>query len=79
MPEDPQSIVPVSATNDLSGKVSGHAVQARSISGGVHFHAAPAWGPVPQQLPVRAAVFVNRAAELAALDQHAAESGPGSR
>lgn len=77
MPEDPQSIVPVSATNDLSGKVSGHAVQARSISGGVHFHAATAWGPVPQQLPVRAAVFVNRAAELAALDQHAAESGPG--
>ena len=28
-------------------------------------------------MPVRAAVFVNRSAELAALDQHAAESGPG--
>ena len=78
MPEDPQSsIVPVSAMNDLSGRVSGHAVQARSISGGVHFHTAASWGPVPQQLPVRAAVFVNRAAELAALGQHAAESGPG--
>jgi len=42
-------------SNQLSGTVAGSAVQARTIHGGVHVHAAPAapWPWTPRQLPPR--------------------------
>ncbi|WP_019545894.1 ATP-binding protein [Streptomyces sulphureus] len=45
-------------------------VQARDVSGGVHFHARPQSpeAPRPRQLPVGAGVFVNRGSELHRLD-----------
>jgi tetratricopeptide (TPR) repeat protein len=64
-----------SASNELSGVVHGSAVQARSIYGGVHFtvtQPGPAQLAAPAQLPVVAAHFSGRSAELADL-QHAAE------
>ena len=52
--------------NELSG-VTGPAVQARDISGGVHFHGAAGHTvPVPRQLPT-AGLLVNRGEALAAL------------
>ncbi|RAJ69076.1 NB-ARC domain-containing protein [Streptomyces sp. Amel2xB2] len=50
-------------------------VQARSVSGGIHFHEAgggrgdrPAAHPTPRQLPADVSRFVNRTAELDQLD-----------
>jgi tetratricopeptide (TPR) repeat protein len=68
--------------NELSGIVQGPAVQARSISGGVHFGVtrdAPARLPSPAQLPLAPAHFTNREAELALLDRVAAEPDPARR
>jgi tetratricopeptide (TPR) repeat protein len=54
--------------NELSGTVFGHAVQAGSIHGDVHFGAgSPAVMPVPGQLLPAPANFTNRARELAVL------------
>jgi tetratricopeptide (TPR) repeat protein len=51
--------------------VTGDVVQARDVSGGVHFHPAPAGSPdprvVPRQLPADVSAFVNRRPELRAL------------
>jgi hypothetical protein len=68
--------------NQLSGPVSGSAVQARSIHGGVHIHAGPGTGPVaglpPRQLPPRPAHFTDRSGPLAVIGEAAAAAGPGS-
>lgn len=52
-------------------QVTGDVVQARDVSGGVHFHAAQGdpSGPrvVPRQLPADVSAFVNRGRELRAL------------
>ena len=62
--------------NDLSGRVDGPVVQAAVVYGGIHFQAAAgaaeAESPqvqVPWQLPPSARI-TDRAAELAALEQH---------
>ncbi len=56
-------------SNDLSGTVLGPSVQAAAIHGGVHVHQTPDGPlPVPRQVPVPPSQFVNRSAELAALD-----------
>ncbi|MEC3982184.1 ATP-binding protein [Amycolatopsis sp. H20-H5] len=55
--------------SELSG-TAGEVVQARDVHGGVHFHGAEFRpGRVPHQLPADVRSFVNRAAELARLDQ----------
>lgn len=49
-------------------QVTGDVVQARDVSGGVHFHASPGGSPdpriVPRQLPADVGAFVNRRVEL---------------
>ena len=52
--------------NELSEHVSGVAVQARDVFGGIHIHETKNAPPIPQQLP-RPGPLVNRAASLAAL------------
>jgi hypothetical protein len=57
--------------NVLDGEVSGAAVQAGSVRGGIHFHQPPAEDgrfPVPRQVPGPPATFVNRGPELDTLD-----------
>jgi tetratricopeptide (TPR) repeat protein len=66
-------------TNELGGVVHGSSVQARDISGGVHFAVPRAQMPVPAQLPPATANFTGRQAELAALDRVAAEYEPARR
>lgn len=60
-----------SATSEPSGErlsisdVTGQAVQAQQVHGGVHFHTTePPAGPVPRQLPADVHGFVNRVGEL---------------
>ncbi|WP_344927414.1 ATP-binding protein [Saccharopolyspora gregorii] len=55
-------------SNDVSGSVSGHVVQAGQIHGDVHFHQphAPARS-IPRQLPPRLRHFVDRGVEQDAL------------
>ncbi|HEV8562249.1 MAG TPA: tetratricopeptide repeat protein [Actinophytocola sp.] len=76
-PTGPADAMPSGDTHsELSGR-AGEVVQARDVSGGVHFHRAkPQIGPIPRQLPVDARVFVNRVAELEWLDQSMAKGGP---
>jgi len=65
--------VPEDTSNSLSGTVSGPVVQARVIEGGIHVHPpAPAPPVTPRQLPPPPAQFVDRAEQLAVLDQIAA-------
>lgn len=54
--------------SELSG-VAGNVVQARDVSGGLHFHTDTVPGPRPQQLPGDVQGFVNRVAELRQLDE----------
>ena len=55
--------------SELSG-TAGDVVQARDISGGVHFHrSGSASADVPRQLPRDVRGFVNRTAEIARLDR----------
>lgn len=57
------------ARSELSGSAR-DVVQARDVSGGVHFYRPdPEPSPVPQQLPGSVRGFVNRVAELARLDR----------
>jgi tetratricopeptide (TPR) repeat protein len=68
-------------SNQLSGVAGGSAVQARSIAGGVHFHAGPRaapWAWPPRQLPPRPAYFTDRSGPLAVIGEAAAAAGPGS-
>jgi hypothetical protein len=61
--------------SELSGS-AGDVVQARDVSGGVHFHrAGRVAGPVPRQLPGDVWGFVNRVVELERLDQVLANEG----
>ena len=72
----------LSTSNDTRSELSGSAgdvVQARDVSGGVHFHGAgPAPGPVPRQLPGDVRGFVNRVVEIARLDEVLATEDPHS-
>lgn len=66
-------------TSHLSGNAA-DVVQARDISGGVHFHGAAPAIAVPHLLRADVAGFVNRSRELAALaEAGAAEEGAGLR
>jgi tetratricopeptide (TPR) repeat protein len=64
-----------------SAAIAGDVVQARDVSGGLHFHAAPEGQPaprvLPRQLPADIGVFVNRQPELRALSRLTG-SGPAS-
>jgi tetratricopeptide (TPR) repeat protein len=51
----------------LSGS-AGNVVQARDVSGGVHFHRAESRARPPRQLPAAIRDFTGRSADLAALD-----------
>ncbi|MDN3358373.1 tetratricopeptide repeat protein [Actinomadura sp. DC4] len=56
------------------GGTGGDVVQARDVQGGVHFHGyVPAFAVTPRQLPGGVRGFVNRHAELARLDDIAAD------
>jgi tetratricopeptide (TPR) repeat protein len=73
---------PDETNNELSGVVHGHAVQAKSILGGVHFSVAPpvsAPMPAPAQLPPATAYFTGRSRELAMLQRAAADYDPVRR
>ena len=60
--------------SDFSGWAR-EVVQARDVSGGIHFHHTGPWpGPVPRQLPGDARGFVNRVSELERLDDVLARS-----
>lgn len=60
---------PEGTSSQMSGS-SGDLVQARDISGGVHFHgASDRVGPVPAQLPGDVYSFVNRADDLELLNR----------
>ena len=59
--------------------VSGRAVQARDVHGGVHFHGpSPAPGPLPRQLPANVHGFVNRVGELESLNALLRDTGDGN-
>ncbi|TLQ39341.1 tetratricopeptide repeat protein [Streptomyces marianii] len=60
----------MTTSNEISGdaRLSGLVVQARDIHGDLHHHAAPQPLPTPHQLPPVAPHFVDRAAEINALD-----------
>jgi tetratricopeptide (TPR) repeat protein len=65
---------------DVRSKISGRAgdvVQARDVSGGVHFHQRISVIPRPSQLPGQHAAFVDRLEAIALLD--AALAGRGHR
>ncbi|GAA2457507.1 tetratricopeptide repeat protein [Streptomyces macrosporus] len=60
---------PPSTSNEFSGGEAGNVVQARTVHGGIHLTAPERRGfPPPRQLPLRPAGFVNRRADLDALD-----------
>jgi tetratricopeptide (TPR) repeat protein len=67
---------------DTHSKLSGSAhdvVQARDVSGGIHFHASrPAIRHVPRQLPSDIHGFVNRIEEIGKLDAVLTREGPVS-
>ncbi len=74
--DQPDDSVPVprhGTSSVVSGGTAGAIVQAREVSGGLHFHQAPAppgapRGTVPRQLPADIRRFVNRTRELERLD-----------
>nr|WP_110048999.1 tetratricopeptide repeat protein [Nocardiopsis sp. L17-MgMaSL7] len=64
----------------MSG-VSGRAIQARDVRGGVHFHGEgqeSSGAPVPRQLPADVRGFVNRTGELELLSNHMPGTGQES-
>ena len=68
------------ARSELSGSAR-DVIQARDVSGGVHFHRAdPEPAPVPRQLPGNARGFVGRIAETRQLDEALAhvQDDPGA-
>jgi tetratricopeptide (TPR) repeat protein len=67
----------VKTTSTITGAISGTAVQAGSIFGGVHVHEASVRTPVPRQLPPTASNFTNRAVEIARLDEISRERARG--
>lgn len=68
MPEKRSKPASDSTHSELSGN-AGDVVQARDISGGVHFHyGIGSQGAPPQQLPRGIRIFINRTADLRQLD-----------
>lgn len=64
--------------SDMSG-MARDVVQARDVSGGIHFHhSGPAPGPIPRQLPADVRGFVGREEALEYLDGVLARSGEAS-
>lgn len=63
------------ASNEVSGQVSGPVVQAGSI-GSVYLHAAPATAVVPRQLPPAARGFAGRRFEVDHLERWLGDDGP---
>ncbi|MFE3457009.1 ATP-binding protein [Nocardiopsis aegyptia] len=62
---------PEHGTHSQIEDLSGRAVQARDVHGGVHFHGRDrAAEPVPRQLPSDVHGFVNRVGELETLSSH---------
>lgn len=73
---------PVTPNNELSGTLSGAAIQAGRIHGNVSIslgQPSQSRTDVPAQLPPVTASFTNRAAELALLNEALAESDPARR
>ncbi|MFJ9249747.1 tetratricopeptide repeat protein [Streptomyces sp. NPDC101776] len=73
---DPEPVSGGGATNTVgtSARITGPVVQARDVTGGIHFHPAPEPAvvvppTVPRQLPPVPGHFINRQDELAALDR----------
>lgn len=67
-----------SSRSEMSGS-AGDMVQARDVSGGVHFHRSGSTpGPIPRQLPGDVRGFVNRVVELGRLDEVLAAEDPHS-
>jgi tetratricopeptide (TPR) repeat protein len=77
-PGGAQGTDPAGVVNVLSGTISGPAVQAGTITGGVHFHPsdAPA-ARIPRQLPASPAHLTGRESELAEIDRLAAPRPTG--
>ncbi len=74
--------MPGGTFSSLSNTTAQDVVQARDVSGGIHFHpAAATHAPVPRQLPGDVRGFVNRATAIQRLDSVLADhrSGPGAR
>ncbi|MBO0802967.1 MAG: cytochrome C [Nocardiopsaceae bacterium] len=71
------------ARNEMDARIGGDVVQARDVSGGVHFHADHGDPPGPRvplrQLPADVRLFVNRQPELRALTRLAGSTGAGPR
>jgi tetratricopeptide (TPR) repeat protein len=73
---------PKTSSNELSGTLSGAAVQASRIHGNVNISLGPSstfLTHVPAQLPLVTASFTDRAAELSLLDKVLAEHDPARR
>jgi tetratricopeptide (TPR) repeat protein len=68
--------VPAATRSDFSGS-AGEVVQARDVSGGIHFHAGGARRPVPRQAPAAVPDFTGRSGDVLALDRllNSGESG----
>jgi tetratricopeptide (TPR) repeat protein len=78
-PVDRRDVRDSTVTSHLSGRAT-DVVQARDISGGVHFHGGAPTIAVPRLLRADVAGFVNRSRELAALAAAGeAEEGAGLR
>jgi hypothetical protein len=61
--------------SEMSGR-AGDVVQARDVSGGVHFHQPGSVIPRPSQLPGQHAVFVDRLEAIALLNATQVGGGP---
>jgi hypothetical protein len=69
---------PGPSSNELSGSAGGPVVQASRIYGDVHFHAAPARGTVPRQLPRPPSWFTDRSRPLSVIGEAAAAASTGT-
>jgi hypothetical protein len=73
---DPPSVSAADIQNTVTAATLGTAVQAHTISGGIHHHVASSRRPVPRQLPAIPTSFIGRTPELATLTS-ALNQGPG--
>lgn len=65
--------------NEVSGPVDGPVIQGRDFLGDFHFHmhSGKRGSDIPWQVPLRMGLFVNREAQIEALDQLTAPQGEG--